>query len=231
MRAGVLIVCGQPLFGDVLALRLGAEDDLSVLATVADPHQAIDTSRVVAPDVLVIDASDYAPGAATTARMLRAGLPGARIVIIGTEDDPVAVCDALEAGALAWVSRETTASVLVEAIHRALADEIYVPPRILTPIIRNLQRGRSTRSEDEARLARLSERERTILEFMVAGLHRDAIARQLGVSLNTVRTHAQNCYAKLGVHSSLEAVHFAFRAGLRPQLTVTAGNGREHSRL
>ena len=51
---------------------------------------------------------------------------------------------------------------------------------------------------------------------MVDGLDRPEIARRLVVSLNTVRTHTRNTLAKLGVHSSLEAVSVALRAGLRP---------------
>jgi DNA-binding NarL/FixJ family response regulator len=62
----------------------------------------------------------------------------------------------------------------------------------------------------------LTRREREVLALMMAGFDRKEIARQLFLSTNTVRTHIQNLMAKLGVHSSVEAVSVALSAGLRP---------------
>jgi DNA-binding CsgD family transcriptional regulator len=61
----------------------------------------------------------------------------------------------------------------------------------------------------------LTAREREVLQCMVDGMNRTDIAARLGVSENTVRTHAQNLIAKLGVHSTLESVALALRCGLR----------------
>jgi DNA-binding CsgD family transcriptional regulator len=59
----------------------------------------------------------------------------------------------------------------------------------------------------------LTAREREVLDYMVSGLGRTEIASRLGLSVNTVRTHTQNLIAKLGVHSSLEAVALALQNG------------------
>ena len=69
----------------------------------------------------------------------------------------------------------------------------------------------------QEKVDRLTQREREVLELMVAGLDRAAIAERLYLSINTVRTHSKNILAKLGVHSSLEAVSVALRAGMRPE--------------
>jgi DNA-binding NarL/FixJ family response regulator len=219
----VLVVDGQALVGDALAVRLGVEEDIAVLATAASAHQAVTAAQVLGPDVVVIDVRPGEDAGAELTRMLREAAPSVRIVIIGGEDDPLAVCDCLCEGAHAWVSREAESSSLIEAIRHAMSDEISLPPKLLTAVIRQLQARRADRDEHRSRLAQLTERERLILEYMVSGLDRDAIARRLGVSHNTVRTHAQNCYAKLGVHSSLEAVHVAFRGGMRPPVIASGG--------
>ena len=78
-----------------------------------------------------------------------------------------------------------------------------------------------TPTEWEQLVDGLTRREHEVLELMVAGFDRPSIARQLEISLNTVRTHTKNILAKLGVHSSLEAVSVALRAGVRP----ADGNG------
>ncbi len=221
----VMLVDGQPLVAAVLALRLAAEEDMEVVSTKTGPEYSITAARLLRPAVVVIVAAASHDLGTELARALRSAVPGVNIVIIGGEDDPVAVCSCLAAGASAWLSQYAPASSLPEAIRASVAGEIHIPAHLLTPVIRHLQDGRTVQDENWARIARLSDRERSTLEFMVSGLDRETIARRLGVSLNTVRTHTQHCYAKLGVHSSLEAVHLAFRAGLRPGLSVVASAG------
>lgn len=212
----VLIVDGQPLVGDAMAMRLGVEQGIVVLATATNDSQGVLAAQVMRPDVVVVGALPYGVAAAEMTRMLREALPSVRVVVIGIAEDPHAVCDCLSEGAHAWLSQDTPTATLVQAINEAMLDEIHLPPRLVTPVIRELQARRSDCDENRERLARLSVRERILLDCMVAGFDRNAIARRLGVSHNTVRTHTQNCYAKLGVHSSLEAVHVAFRCGIRP---------------
>jgi DNA-binding NarL/FixJ family response regulator len=221
----VLIVDGQPLVGDAMAMRLGVELGILVLGTAADDAQAVLAAKVLRPDVVLVGVLPNGVAASEMTRMLREALPSVRVVVLGLDDDPRAVCDCLSEGAHSWLSQDTSTPTLVQAINEAMLDEIHLPPRLITPVIRELQARRSDHDERRARLARLSDRERIILDCMVAGLDRDAIARRLGVSHNTVRTHTQNCYAKLGVHSSLEAVHVAFRCGIRPPVLAAAVPG------
>jgi DNA-binding NarL/FixJ family response regulator len=221
----VLIVDGQPLVGEAMAMRLTVEQGILVLGTATDAAQAVLAVQVMRPDVVLVGVLPHGVVASEMTRMLREALPSVRVVVIGIDDDPRAICDCLWEGAHSWLSLDTSTPTLVQAINEAMLDEIHLPPRLLTPVIRELQARRSDRDENRARLEKLSERERIILDCMVAGLDRDAIARRLGVSHNTVRTHTQNCYAKLGVHSSLEAVHVAFRCGIRP-VVLGAGVSR-----
>ncbi len=224
MGLRVLIVDGQPLVGDAIAVRLAMEEGILVLATATNDAQGVLAAQVMQPDVVVVGELPDGVAASDMTRMLREALPAVRVVVIGIDEDPQAVCDCLSEGAHGWLAQDTPTATLVLAIHAAMVDEIHLPPRLLTPVIRELQARRSDREENRARLARLSERERLILDCMVAGVDRDAVADRLGVSRNTVRTHTQNCYAKLGVHSSLEAVHFAFRCGVRPPVLGAGGS-------
>ena len=220
----VLIVDGQPLVGEAVAARLAVEAGILVLATATNDAQGVLAAQVMRPDVVVVGGLPNGVAPSDMTRMLREALPAVRVVVVGIDDNPQSVCDCLAEGAHAWLPQDTQTATLVQAIRAAMSDEIHLPPRLLTPVIRELQARRSDREENRARLARLSDRERLILDCMVAGVDRDAIAGRLGVSRNTVRTHTQNCYAKLGVHSSLEAVHFAFRCGVRPPVLVAGAS-------
>jgi len=226
---GIVVVHHVPLFSDVIAMRLSAEEDFAVMATIADPERAIVTIHTLCPDVVVVDATDNGSIGTEFPRALHALPARPRIVVIGAGDDPAAVCECLDAGAHAWVAAQSGPPELVTAIRGVMRDEVSVPQPLLTAVIRHLLAAPRTPGDAQERLATLSERERQVLDLMVSGLHRDAIARHLGVSLHTVRTHAQNAFAKLGVHSSLEAVHLAVRAGVRPQLTVVTNGGERHA--
>lgn len=218
----VLILDRHPLVADTLAARLNAETELTVVATTSSAPQAVTAAHVLHPDVVVIGVDSEDDPAVELTRALREKEPRPRVVLIGDDSDTMTVADCLCAGAQAWVLRETTTSTLVAAIQGAMQDETHVAPRLLTGVIRHLRDKRASREENGARVSRLSERERAVLAAMTEGLDREEIAARLGVSHNTVRTHAQNCYAKLGVHSSLEAVRVAFRAGVRPRVITGA---------
>ena len=87
-----------------------------------------------------------------------------------------------------------------------------MPPRLLTAVFDEIRSRRSESLQDE-RMGRLTEREREVLRCMMLGFDRARIAAELIVSINTVRTHTQNILSKLEVHSSVEAVSVALRAG------------------
>src|SRR5919197_1179839 len=139
----------------------------------------------------------------------------------------VAVVDAVRAGASAWVIKDASFDELAGAIRGALRGESWIPPRLLTGVLSQMQGTQKEADEFEQRLARLTDREHEVLRCMVAGLGRASIARQLFLSKNTIRTHMQNILAKLEVHSSLEAVALALRAGIRGSRPAAAGTASQ----
>jgi DNA-binding NarL/FixJ family response regulator len=203
---------------------LAAEDGLAVVAT-TNPSQALVAAQALRPDVAVIDVVDGGAIAFDLTRSLREAVPEMQVVVVGEEDNRRGVCASVSGGASAYVTYEQGADSLVEAIRGVMCGETHIPPLLLTAVIRRLQDRRPERGQQQRALDGLTSRERTVLELMVAGMDRDAIGRKLGLRLNTVRTHAQNCYAKLGVHSSLEAVHVAHRAGIRPTFLTAVSSG------
>ncbi len=220
----LLLVGRHQLLRTALAVRLGAEPGLAVIAT-TNPGEALIDAKALRPDVVVLDVVDLEAITYELTRSLREHVPEVQVVVVGEEDNRRSVCASVSGGAGAYVTREQGVPALVTAIKGVVRGETHIPPRLLTMVIRQLQDRQPERGQKQRKLDGLTSRERMVLELMVAGMDREAIGRKLGLSLNTVRTHAQNCYAKLGVHSSLEAVHVAHRAGIRPTL-LTAVSGR-----
>lgn len=207
----VLIVDDHRVFAEAISSRLQSEPDLRVVGQANTAAQALDAVETLDPDVVLMDVelgSD--DGIELTAR-LRGMHPTLSIVIVSFLTDPVRAGDAVRAGASGWVTKDAPTEELLGAIRGVAVGESWIPPRLLTGVLRELLMTRRLVDEDEERLARLTPRERSVLDMMADGLDRSAIAERMFLSTNTVRTHVQNIFAKLHVRSSLEAVALALR--------------------
>jgi DNA-binding NarL/FixJ family response regulator len=120
---------------------------------------------------------------------------------------------ALAAGACGVLPTEREPGQLVAAFRRALAGELVLPVAELPNVGDRLWRARALRTE-YALLGSLTSREREILAALAQGATTAELAAELGISSATVQTHVKNVLAKLGVHSKVEAVGTAWRAGL-----------------
>lgn len=210
----VLVVDSQRAFAEALAVRLRLEQDVEAASVATTTEDAVETVIRLEPDVITIDAESFDLDSAALARDVHERRPSASVVIVTGGEDVERALAAIEAGASAWVPKTATAEELLEVLRGVQAGGSWVPPQMLTAILARLLERRNLSQEDEARIARLTRREREILQCMAEGLDRRAIAERLYLSVNTVRTHTQHLLGKLRVHSALEAVAIALRAGL-----------------
>jgi DNA-binding NarL/FixJ family response regulator len=212
----VVIVDAVRAFLQALAYRLNAEPLFNVIETAATPAAGEESIARLKPNVAVLDASLWPEGVTTAANRLCASHPGLRLVVTSPIADTQTACDAVRAGASAFVVKDASIDEMIAAIRGAMHGESRFDPRLLTRVLREL-RNQTERSEEDDRLRGLTPREREVLGCMTAGLDRAAIARTLVLSINTVRTHTRRILAKLETHSSLEAVSVALRAGVVPR--------------
>ncbi|MBM7772826.1 two-component system nitrate/nitrite response regulator NarL [Actinokineospora baliensis] len=192
-------------FGDLWVAGRGASDDPRLPIRLAQERPTIITvepeaARVPLPELVA---------------SLRAAAPEARLVALTGSKDPDRALAAARLGVDAWVSKASGMAHLVEVLRGVARGDAWFPPRLLGTVLRGLRADR-TRSGDGP-LDALSGREREVLVCMVDGMRGPEIAERLGLSTNTVRTHTHSVYAKLGVHSRLQAVSAARAAGLLPR--------------
>jgi DNA-binding NarL/FixJ family response regulator len=188
----VLVVDHHRVVADAIATRLRLESDVDRVSTAGSTDEALRAAEWLRPAVITIDLE------------------------LGPDNDWETAASAVRAGALGLVFKDAPADELVSAVRGVAAGEARIPPKVLTAVLRALREPTPRHSEWDARVARLTRREREVLHHMVAGHDRATTARDLYVSVNTVRTHAKNILAKLEVHSTLEAVGVALNAGMRP---------------
>lgn len=221
----VLILDDYATFADALASRLDAEPGVQARATttVEQARWALDECPF---DVLLLDINLDGHNGLRFAGEALSEYPGMRIVVVTADADDSLAVEAVRIGVSAWVPKDESIEHLVSAIRGALRGETWIPPRILTLVLADLKSGRGDQREHDVLLAKLTRREKEVLGYLVAGVSVDAIAGQLYLSRNTVRTHIQNVLAKLGVHSALAAVAIARRAGLPgPRLPLPSPDG------
>lgn len=211
----VLIVDDHLAFARAVALRLQAEPDLEVVACTRSAAEGEAAARRMGADVVLADLELGGDDGIEMVARFRSGKPGLHILVLGPEDDAATACAAIRAGASGFLTKAAPVEELVRAVRGVGRNETWISPRLLTDVVRKLQELPQL-SGEQALVETLSRRESEVLSLMMAGLDRGEIARRLFLSANTVRTHTQNLMAKLGVHSSIEAVSLALRAGLRP---------------
>ena len=170
---------------------LDAENPADALAENSDRH----------PDVIVIDPSSAGADVEKLVADLRRALDSAIVVFTGN-GGPRLLADALKAGVKGYVRKDSPPEDLVRAIQAAQSGEFYVDPALSSTIV--LEEGDRT----------LTVRQREILQMLADGMQTDAVAKQLGLSTETVRTHTKRILAKLHADTRTQAVAIAIRNGL-----------------
>ncbi|TDD27215.1 response regulator transcription factor [Actinomadura sp. KC06] len=212
----VLIVDDHALFAEALAARLSREPDLVILPIAADVRRALALTATERPRVLVLDLTLGAESGLEVLDRVRESDPEVRVVMLTAMSDMDAMVQALRRGAVGWLEKTQSADLVAQVIRSAAWRGGWIPPDVLGEVLRRLLRDEGEQNGGARLLAGLTPREREVLQCMVDGLGRAEIAERLGLSANTVRTHTQNLLAKLDMHSALEAITLAMRAGMRP---------------
>jgi DNA-binding NarL/FixJ family response regulator len=214
MAITVLVADEERIFADAVAAQLDADQDITVAATVHPSRHDECLTAGRHADIMLLDA-DLADGAADVLceELTTRGAPSRVIMLSGTSE-PERIVAALRAGASAWVRKDESFEHLLRVVRGVARGETWLPTAETGTVLRILMRTQARQKQEDTLLAALTPREREVLACLAAGAGRDDVAKQLYLSANTVRTHLQNLMAKLGVHSTLEAVALIRRTQL-----------------
>lgn len=182
-----------------------------VLATASTYRDALESIKSLRPDLWVLEwqLCDQQSLAATDDLTLAS--PRTKIVVLSADSDPSTIRQALDRGVTAYVHKSRGVAALSEVLQRVMSGENAVVERPPVPASPRT----NAESADLIRLANyLTQRELECLRLLAAGRDTTSMARQMGVSRTTVRTHVQSVLTKLGAHSRLEAASLAVRHGL-----------------
>lgn len=203
--ADVCILDSQRALAEALAGALLAESEIRSAVGTSSPASAaaaIDTGKV---DVLVVgtDSAGWEP----LEFMYEATHRNTDLVVVAMSgsDDPAEVKAAVLAGATTWIAKQMHLRELVTVVIGAWHGDAYIPPAMLRRVLQLFAQAAPMPRQSSV-FATLTQRETEILKYAAQGLTRAEIAEELGLSLNTVRTHIQHIMSKVHAHSLLEVV-------------------------
>lgn len=144
----VMLVDDHPLWRESIRRVLENDDSLTVLAEASDGEEAIDVARKMQPDVVLMDMNlPFMSGAEATSGIL-AAQPDAKILVLSSSDERADILEALSAGAHGYLMKTASREEIVDAVHRANAGEMVLPPGVSQLVLREfLERGPTMRAQ------------------------------------------------------------------------------------
>jgi DNA-binding NarL/FixJ family response regulator len=201
----VLLVEDHGLVRAGLERLLSRAEDVEVVGGAADGEEAIRLATECMPDVVLMDLSMPNVDGVQATRKIVAATPEAQVVVLTSVTDRERILAALDAGAVGYLLKDSEPQALVEGIRSAARGESPLSPKAA----RALLTARAERDRPE-----LSERERDVLRCVAEGKPNKLIARELGISEKTVKTHLTRVFQQIGVTDRTQAALWAKENGL-----------------
>jgi len=199
----VLVVDDHPVFLKGLIATIDLQPDMKVVGTATTGSKAVELFRELQPDVTVMDITlKQGMNGIETTTEIRRGSPDARVIVFSVHQEEDVIYQAFAAGASNYLFKEALPDELVHTIREVYADRGAITADI----------GRKL--ADRARRTPLTKRETAVLRLLGEGLRNKEIANRLGISDQTVQSHIQSVFAKLGVSERTKAVRVALERGL-----------------
>lgn len=209
--ARVVLVSRSPLFADA-ATRSLEGTGITIVASVAPTPDGIEALRETSANAALVETSGSIEETAALLRRIQslASLP---VIVVGLSVDDAQRVELIEAGCCGCVPRDASLRELVEAVRNACCGRAECSPYLAALVSSRIRELSQNLTGDTAAPA-LTQREREVLRLAARGLSNKEIAQQLGVWLQTIKSHLHNVYEKLEVRSRRAAVAKAFRMGL-----------------
>ena len=211
----VLLVDDQDLVRAGLRALLTRDEAIQVVAEATDGRRGVEAARKHRPDVVLMDLRMPVMDGIEATRMIRADeqLAGTHVVVLTTFDDDADVVEAIRAGAIGYLLKNTPRDELRDAVRRAGQGERLLSPAITQRLMDMVAAGHGAPVPDP-RLTYLSARELEVLTRIGHGDTNDEIAAILHLSPATARTYVSRILAKVGARDRPELVVIAHKSGL-----------------
>ncbi len=206
----VLIVDDHAMVRRGLRAFLESEQDMEVIGEAADGAEAVDKVQDLLPDVVLMDLIMPDMDGITATRQIRQVSPNTRVLVLTSFGDDDKVFASIKAGAIGYLLKDVPAEDLGRAIRSVARGELHLHPEIARKVLDEF----NSAHDETPPLTELTGRELEVLSLLARGYSNKEIARDLHISIKTVKTHVSNILSKLHIIDRTQAALYAVRQGL-----------------
>jgi two-component system, NarL family, response regulator LiaR len=207
MAIRILIADDHTVVRQGLRMFLGSDPDLEIVGEASNGAEALEMTRRLRPDVVLMDLlMPVMDGIAATAA-IRREVPDTEVVALTSVLENATVVDAVRAGAIGYLLKDTEAHELRRSIKAAAAGQVQLAPGAAARLLYEVR-------APEGSVEPLTERETDVLRLLAQGKSNREISQLLSIGEQTVKSHVSHILEKLGVPSRTQAALYAIRIGL-----------------
>jgi DNA-binding NarL/FixJ family response regulator len=210
----VLVVDDHDLFRTGLASYLGSQPGIEVVAQASGGRTGVRLALELRPDVVLMDLRMPDLEGTEATRAILDARPETRVMALTVAADDADVETALQAGACAFVVKDSPVDDVVAAVRAAATGSAWLSPAAADAVLGRMRRSAPDADAGPVIVAELSARERDVLRLIARGLENAEIAEELGISPRTVKNHVSRILGKLGLPNRIQAAIYAVRNGL-----------------
>jgi DNA-binding NarL/FixJ family response regulator len=210
MTIRVLVADDHNAVADGIRHLLAAQSDIEVVGTARSGREAVRCALELHPEVIVMDSNMPDLNGIEATRLIREREPSARVVMLSVHSSAMHIVRALRAGAAGYVPKSSAGSDVVEAVRAVHAGRRYLHPSIAEAVLAQLVEPEAL----DDPVARLSARERQVLQLLAEGKGVADIGLALSLSPRTVETYRARLMDKLDIHDMPGLVKFAILHGI-----------------
>ncbi|HYO10680.1 MAG TPA: response regulator transcription factor [Tepidisphaeraceae bacterium] len=212
MGMRILLADDHQIVREGLRTLLNQHDDMEVIGEAADGRRAVELATELAPDVVVMDVGMPGLNGIEATRQISLKGPETTVVALSMHSDRRFMGEMLKAGAKGYLLKDGAFEELATAIRSVCDDKVYLSPKIADVVVDDYVRRQGP--AEPGAFAKLTPREREVLQLMAEGRATKEIAMDLRVSIKTVETHRRQIMEKLNIYSVAELTKYAIREGL-----------------
>ncbi len=209
----ILVVDDHTIVRQGLARLLEEQPDLSVVGQATNGREAVDLTRELKPDIVIMDIAMPRMNGIEAAKRIHKHLPKIKIIILSMYSHEHYIQELLETGVSGYLLKDSSGRDIIKAIHAAMNDETYLSPSISKMLVDNYLSPKKGSSIVE-RYKQLSNREREVFQLIAEGHSTRQIADILYVSISTIKSHRAKIMEKLKINSSVKLIHIAIQLGI-----------------
>lgn len=214
MSITILLVEDHQIVREALHVMLDRLPDLRVIAEAADGLAAIKQAQSARPDVVLMDITMPVLNGIEATRKIHEAMPDIRIIALSMHTEQHYVEEMIRAGASGYLSKDIPSTELGQAIRDVMRGEVYIGSRLAGRLLKGYLLG--VPEVGPTVFARITAREREVLQLVAEGHTTLEIAELLNISINTVETHRKQLMEKLNLHTIAGLTRYAIREGLTP---------------